>query len=117
MFSVDQLPADLATPCLVVDGSTVRANIDRMADYCRQHRLNLRPHTKTHKSRFVAQLQLDAGAIGLTVAKAGEAAVMAEVCDDLLVAYPAVDRARTRWLAKLARARTVRVGIDSHDAA
>jgi D-serine deaminase-like pyridoxal phosphate-dependent protein len=117
MFTVDQLPADLATPCLVVDGPTVRANIARMTAYCRQHKLNLRPHTKTHKSRFVAQLQLSAGAAGLTVAKAGEAAVMAEVCEDVLVAYPTVDRARTRRLAQLARERTVRVGIDSREAA
>jgi D-serine deaminase-like pyridoxal phosphate-dependent protein len=117
MFTLDQLPDNLATPCLVVDGPTVRANVNRMAAYCRQHRLNLRPHTKTHKSRFVAQLQLDAGAAGLTVAKAGEAAVMAEICGDLLVAYPAVDRPRTSWLAELARARTVRVGIDSREAA
>ncbi len=117
MFTVVQLPADLATPCLVVDGPTVRSNIGRLASYCREHRLNLRPHAKTHKSRFVAQLQLDAGAVGLTVAKAGEAAVMAEVCSDLLVAYPAVDPARTRWLARLARERTIRVGIDSPEAA
>jgi D-serine deaminase-like pyridoxal phosphate-dependent protein len=117
MFQTHELPADLATPCLVVDGQTVRANIARMAAYCQKHRLNLRPHTKTHKSRFVARLQLDAGAVGLTVAKAGEAAVMAETCEDLLVAYPAVDPARTRWLANLARERTVRVGIDSQEAA
>jgi D-serine deaminase-like pyridoxal phosphate-dependent protein len=117
MFTTDQLPADLATPCLVVDGAAVRSNIARMAAYCREHKLNLRPHAKTHKSQFIGRLQLDAGAIGLTVAKAGEAAVMAEVCEDLLVAYPAVDRARTRRLALLARERTVRVGIDSREAA
>lgn len=117
MFAIDQLPTDLATPCLVIDGPTVRANIARMAAYCREQKLNLRPHTKTHKSRFIAGLQLSAGAAGLTVAKAGEAAVMAEVCEDVLVAYPTVDRARTRWLAKLARERTVRVGVDSREAA
>ncbi len=64
MFTVEQLPPDLPTPCLVVDGATVRANIARMAEYCREHRLNLRPHTKTHKSRFIAELQLAAGASG-----------------------------------------------------
>ncbi|MEX2140978.1 MAG: alanine racemase [Pirellulales bacterium] len=117
MFTVEHLPADLATPCLVVDAETVRANIAGMADYCREHRLRLRPHTKTHKSRFVARLQLAAGAAGLTVAKAGEAEVMAEVCDDVLIAYPAIDPPRTRKLAQLARKRTVRVGIDSVEAA
>jgi D-serine deaminase-like pyridoxal phosphate-dependent protein len=117
VFTVDQLPADLPTPCLVVDGATVRANIARMAEYCRQHRLRLRPHTKTHKSRFVAQMQMAAGASGLTVAKAAEAQVMAAVAADVLLAYPAVDPARTRRMAALARERTVRVGIDSAEAA
>jgi D-serine deaminase-like pyridoxal phosphate-dependent protein len=117
MFTVDQLPPDLPTPCLVVDGAAVRANVARMADYCRQHRLNLRPHTKTHKSRFVAQIQLAAGATGLTVAKAGEAQVMAAVATDVLLAYPAVDPARTSRMAVLARERTLRVGIDSAEAA
>jgi D-serine deaminase-like pyridoxal phosphate-dependent protein len=117
MFTVDQLPADLATPCLVVDGPTVSANIARMADYCRKHKLRLRPHTKTHKSQFVAKLQIAAGASGLTVAKAGEAQVMAEITADVLVAYPAVNAPRTKILARLARERTIRVGIDSSEAA
>src|SRR5207244_10295219 len=52
-------------------------------------------------------------AIGMTVAKAGEAAVMAEICDDILMAYPAVDAFRAGQLAKLAGKKTIRVGIDS----
>jgi D-serine deaminase-like pyridoxal phosphate-dependent protein len=117
MFDVKELPIDLPTPCLVVDGATVRANIARLAAYCREHRLNLRPHTKTHKSRFIAGLQTNAGARGLTVAKVGEAEVMAEVSDDVLIAYPLVDRPRVGRAAKLASARTLRVGIDSLEAA
>jgi D-serine deaminase-like pyridoxal phosphate-dependent protein len=42
---------------------------------------------------------------------------MAAVSNDVLVAYPAVDRARTRRLAHLARGLSVRVGIDSAEAA
>jgi D-serine deaminase-like pyridoxal phosphate-dependent protein len=88
-----------------------------MADYCRKHTLRLRPHTKTHKSRFIAKLQLAAGASGLTVAKVGEAQVMADVTGDVLVAYPAVNPPRTSALARLARERTIRVAIDSREAA
>src|SRR5205814_4743336 len=65
------------------------------------------------KSTFIGKKQMEAGAIGMTVAKAGEAAVMAEICDDILMAYPAVDGFRAGELAKLARNKTVRVGIDS----
>lgn len=117
MRSIDELPETLATPCLVVDATVVGANLARMADYCREHGLNLRPHTKTHKSKHVATLQRQTGAAGLTVAKAGEAEVMAEVADDVLVAYPVVDLVRAHRLAQLAWHKTVRVGVDSVEAA
>jgi D-serine deaminase-like pyridoxal phosphate-dependent protein len=58
-------------------------------------------------------MQMDHGAVGLTVAKVGEAKVMAEVSDDVLMAYPAVDPRRCRELADLAKTKTVRVAIDS----
>lgn len=53
--------------------------------------LRLRPHTKTHKSAYFARRQLDFGAAGITVAKLGEAEVMAAAgIDDILLAYPIV---------------------------
>ena len=64
---------DLPTPALVVDAAIARRNIKRMADYAAAHGLRLRPHTKTHKSKRLARLQIEAGAAGLTVAQAGEA--------------------------------------------
>jgi D-serine deaminase-like pyridoxal phosphate-dependent protein len=103
----------LPTPALLIDAAAVRRNLRRMADYAKSHDLKLRPHTKTHKSRLLARLQLEHGAAGLTVAKPGEAAVMAEVGDDVLMAYPAVDPARCAEMAELARGRTVRVAVDS----
>jgi D-serine deaminase-like pyridoxal phosphate-dependent protein len=103
----------VATPALVVDPDIVRRNINRLAGYAATHGLGIRPHTKTHKSRMLARLQLEAGAVGLAVAKAGEAEQMMPVCDDVLIAYPAVDPARVQRIAELARAKTVRVAIDS----
>jgi len=112
-------PAMLPTPALVIDGAVARRNIDRLAAYCRAHGIGLRPHTKTHKSRFVGNLQLAAGALGLTVAKVGEAEVMAKAGEpvDLLMAYPAVDAARTARLARLAGDGPVSVGLDTAPAA
>src|SRR5215475_8358011 len=101
------------TPSLIIDLPTVKRNIARMSDYLRDKPFVLRPHTKTHKSLKMARLQLDAGAKGLTVAKAGEAVTMSEVCDDIFVAYPALDPWRREHLANLAKQITVRVGIDS----
>jgi len=115
--AADISDASFATPLLVVDAAAVRSNLQRMVEYCRQHDLALRPHAKTHKSRKLARLQLEAGAAGLTVAKVGEASVMAQTGADLLLAYPAVDDARTRRVAEIARHNTIRVAIDSRLAA
>jgi D-serine deaminase-like pyridoxal phosphate-dependent protein len=102
-----------STPALVVDPQKVSRNIERMAAYCHEHDLAIRPHTKTHKSRQVASLQMEAGALGLTAAKVGEAELMAEVADDILLGYPAIDAARTARLAHLAAHATLRVAADS----
>src|ERR1051326_3672074 len=98
------------TPSLIIDLRTVRRNIARLADYAKSRGIAIRPHTKTHKSLRMAKMQLHAGAVGLTVAKAGEALTMADAGNDLLVAYPALDGWRVEQLAGLARNRTVRVG-------
>ena len=104
---------DIPTPALVIEAAAVRRNIQRLADYGAEHRLRIRPHTKTHKSRMLGRMQIEAGAGGLTMAKVGEAEQMAAVADDLLVAYPAVDAARTTRLGALAREKTLRVAIDT----
>lgn len=103
----------IPTPAIVIDMDVVKRNIHRMAEYCRQHGLNLRPHIKTHKSHFFAKMQLDAGASGLTVAKIGEAEVMANDCDDLLLAYPIVDSHRVQRIAATAKQASLGVAIDS----
>src|SRR3954468_971977 len=109
----EQIP----TPSIVIDAAVARRNLTRLADYAKQHGVKLRPHTKTHKSTLIGRMQMELGAAGLTVAKVGEARVMAEVCDDLLMAYPAVDPMRCAELAQLAGRVTMRVGIDSTTAA
>jgi D-serine deaminase-like pyridoxal phosphate-dependent protein len=111
--TLDTIP----TPALVVDEAVALHNIAKLADYGRQHNLRIRPHTKTHKSLRIAKAQMKAGANGLTVAKVGEAEVMAEAGDDILIAYPALDPARTARIAALAKHKMVRVGIDSSFAA
>lgn len=105
------------TPFLQIDAAIVRRNLHRLARYVKQHGLSLRPHTKTHKSRHLAALQLEAGAIGLTFAKVGEAEAMADLGADLLLAYPAVDPSRCQRLAELAKQHTIRVAIDTAHAA
>ncbi|HEX6983802.1 MAG TPA: alanine racemase, partial [Planctomycetaceae bacterium] len=105
--------AEVPTPFVVVHEPAVRRNVLRVATYAKAHGLSVRSHAKTHKSLFVGRLQLEAGAVGLTVAKVGEAEVFSTVCDDLLLAYPVVDAAKARRLAAVGEARTVRAAVDS----
>jgi D-serine deaminase-like pyridoxal phosphate-dependent protein len=106
-----------ATPAMVIDAKTVYRNIQRLAAYAEEHDLEIRPHTKTHKSRQMAALQMAAGAVGLTAAKVGEAELMSEVAEDILLAYPAIDPARTVRLAHLANHVNLRVAVDSREGA
>ncbi|HEV3028767.1 MAG TPA: alanine racemase, partial [Planctomycetota bacterium] len=105
---------DLDTPALYVDLHVLERNIQEMQKQCRSWKVGLRPHTKTHKIAEIAQMQLDAGAVGITVAKLGEAEVLPG--NDVLVAYPLMAEKLPR-LRELVRTRTVTVAIDSVEAA
>ena len=109
---------DLDTPALLVDMDRMEANLDRAAEYAKENRLGLRPHTKTHKSTFVARMQLDRGACGLTVAKVGEAEIMAGTgTPNLLVAYPVWGDAKWKRLVELAKRVPVTVALDNMESA
>jgi 2-dehydro-3-deoxyphosphogluconate aldolase/(4S)-4-hydroxy-2-oxoglutarate aldolase len=84
-------------------GSRRRSRRDRaetspgMQAYCDEHGVALRPHIKTHKLPQLAQLQLDAGAVGITCQKLGEAEVMADAgVEDILLSFPLVGEGEGR---------------------
>jgi D-serine deaminase-like pyridoxal phosphate-dependent protein len=105
---------DLDTPALLIDVNVLDRNLRKMAQYCKDHRLTLRPHTKTHKMPEIARLQLQHGAAGITVAKLGEAEVMADAgIDDILIVYPLWGEKKWARLVDLARRVRVTVAVDS----
>lgn len=109
---------DLDTPALVVDLDKLASNIGRAAAYAKDRGFRLRPHTKTHKTPQVGRMQLDAGAVGLTVAKVGEAEVMLESgAEDLLLAYPVWGAKKLERLVQVARRVKVSVSLDSLEVA
>lgn len=109
---------ELDTPAVIVDLDVMERNLSRMADYCREHNLRLRPHTKTHKIPALAHRQIESGATGITVAKLDEAEVMIDAgLTDLLIAYPIVGPLKTHRLADLAQRATITVALDSEQAA
>jgi D-serine deaminase-like pyridoxal phosphate-dependent protein len=83
------LPDGLDTPALVIDLDVVDRNAARLAIEMAERGIALRPHAKTHKSIELGRMQLEQGAVGLTVGNLGEAEVFAAAgFTDLLVAYP-----------------------------
>jgi D-serine deaminase-like pyridoxal phosphate-dependent protein len=110
--------SDLDTPSLIVELERLEHNLDRMAHAARSADLKLRPHTKTHKSPQIAQLQLERGAAGITVAKIGEAEVMAEAgVNDIFIAHEIVGPQKIERLLELARRVDIAVGVDSTEVA
>jgi D-serine deaminase-like pyridoxal phosphate-dependent protein len=109
---------ELETPALAIDLDIVERNVRQMADHARRHRVGLRPHAKTHKMAAVAEMQLGAGAVGLTLAKLGEVeALLPTGVDDVLVAFPIVGRDKIGRLLELAQRISVTVAVDSSEAA
>ncbi len=112
------LAKELSTPVLTVDLDVLEKNVNGMAEQCRRQGVSLRPHTKTHKTVEVSRMQLEHGAVGLTVAKVGEAEVLAAAgFHDILVAYPIMGEEKLGRLARIARARRLIVSLDSEAAA
>ena len=110
--------AELDTPALLIDLDAMERNLAEMATIARDAGVALRPHTKTHKCPEIARMQVDLGAGGITVAKLGEAEVMADAgFDDLLVAYPIVGESKLRRLRSLTERAKVRVSLDSVEVA
>jgi D-serine deaminase-like pyridoxal phosphate-dependent protein len=107
------------TPRVVVDLGVVRANVERMAAFARTSGMALRPHVKTHKSIALARIQLEAGAVGITVATIGEAEVFAGAgFEDVFLAYPLwTDESNAGRLRAVAGRTRLRVGITSAEGA
>jgi D-serine deaminase-like pyridoxal phosphate-dependent protein len=113
------LPPGLDTPCLVVDLGVAEANARRMAEGAASRGVALRPHVKTHKSVALARMQLDAGAVGITVGTLGEAEVMVDGgISEVFVGYPLwAAGPKAERLRRLHERCSLTVGVDSAGAA
>ena len=65
--------AELPTPALVLERRVFGENLNKMAAHVSAHSKGFRPHAKTHKCPEISRQQLDAGAVGICVAKVSEA--------------------------------------------
>ena len=105
---------ELDTPSLLIDLEVMDRNISTMADYYKGVGVGLRPHVKPHKCPIIAHKQLEAGAVGITCQKLGEAEVMANAgIRDILVANQIANQQKLNRLIGLARHSDVIVGVDN----
>lgn len=108
--------ADIDTPAVLIDINRVAANIAKAQAYADAHGIKLRPHIKTHKLPFWASKQLQAGAVGITCQKIGEAEVFADAgFTDIFLPYNILGRDKLERLLALHRRIKLSVTADSRE--
>jgi D-serine deaminase-like pyridoxal phosphate-dependent protein len=91
---------DLVPPVVVLRESALEHNLKLMADYCREHGVDLAPHGKTTMAPQLWARQLDAGAWGITAATPVQARVMRSVgVPRIVLADQLVDAGSIAWVA------------------
>jgi D-serine deaminase-like pyridoxal phosphate-dependent protein len=104
---------DLSTPALLVDLDAMEHNLASMAKICGRLNVNVRPHFKNHTVLALAQKQMQAGAIGITVAHVRHAeSLVACGVKSILVANEVVDESHLRQLLQLSREADIIVSVD-----
>lgn len=106
--------SELETPVVAIDLDVMEDTIRRWQTYCDTHGILNRPHIKTHKIPAIAHLQVDAGAVGITCQKLGEADVFVSAgLKDVLLPYNIVGAQKLERLILLAKRAAMTVCVDS----
>jgi D-serine deaminase-like pyridoxal phosphate-dependent protein len=108
--------SELDTPAVTILTDRLENNIKRVQDRITGHGRANRPHIKTHKIPAIGMMQMKAGAAGLTCQKIGEVEVFidAGVCDDILLTFNILGRAKTdRLLEQASRIKRLAVVADN----
>jgi D-serine deaminase-like pyridoxal phosphate-dependent protein len=107
---------EIPSPALLLDLGALDHNISAMAQWAKANGVGVRPHAKVHKCREIAERQLAAGAIGLTVATVYEAeAMLAAEPGEVLVANEVVGAEHLHRLAEVARRTALVVAADDEE--
>jgi len=107
---------EVGRPALILDVAKLTRNTRKMADFATGGPAELRPHAKTHKGVEIARLQLDAGAVGITCAKVGEAEALADGgIPDILIANEIIGPLKIARLVELATRCTITAAVDDAD--
>ena len=106
---------EVDTPFVMVDLDVLEANLAKYHGYFNEQGIGFRPHIKTHKTLAIARMQLEAGAIGITCQKLGEAEVMVAggIVTDILIPYNIIGKQKLDRLTSLVRRAPITVAVDS----
>ncbi len=109
------LPPDEAgripSPALLFDRAAIRVNIARTIE-CAGSPQRLRPHVKTHKTREITRMWLEAGVTKHKCATLAEAEMLASISvPDVLIAYPLVGPNCDRFARLVRRYPATRFGV------
>ncbi|WNF36167.1 alanine racemase [Bacillaceae bacterium IKA-2] len=108
----------LDTPTLLLDVNKLEKNLYGISQIAKTNQIQWRPHIKTHKSIRIAQMQLELGACGITVAKLEEAELMVKAgIKNILIAYPLSSPQKLERLRVLHQKAKLTIAIDSLDQA
>lgn len=106
------------TPVVFLDLDRVEKNLVRAQSYFDLHKIQNRPHIKTHKSLAFARRQVELGAVGITCQKLGEAEVMADGgIKDILITYPIVSQKKIDRLMALNNRIKITTVVDNFEVA
>ncbi|WP_027579640.1 D-TA family PLP-dependent enzyme [Bradyrhizobium sp. Ai1a-2] len=109
-----KIAREYGTPCAVIDMDRVERNIARIQAACDAAGVAHRPHIKTHKNPMLAQMQIAAGAKGITCQKLGEAEIMADAgISDILISYNLLGDEKMARLGALQGKANVTVAADN----
>jgi D-serine deaminase-like pyridoxal phosphate-dependent protein len=105
---------EIETPALILDLDLMEKNVRKMSEYFRPRNAKLRPHVKNHKTPVIALKEIEAGAVGVAVAKLEEAEVMAfSGLRDILIMNQIVTEEKIGRLLGLSKQVNVAVAVDN----
>ncbi len=105
---------ELETPALLIEQPVSNANIERMADYCRAHQVNLRVDVGCHKIPMIAYKQIVVRACGIACRTLSEVQGFADAgFTDILIPRSVLNVRELESMLNLAKHLEVHLAADS----
>lgn len=110
--------SDFTSPKSIVQLDVLEENIMEIAELCRDNNKELWPMVKTHKSTYIADLQLKYGAVGFLTGTVDEAEKLIDYgIKRIMLAYPVAGKSNIERVITLAKKAKVILSLDGIEAA